>query len=396
MLLLTVSCLVALGIGELLARCFLACPKHLVVRGDPSVERRLTSENSRPSRFSFLHHPEQGGMYVQTELGRRLRANTYVLIQNHALSKREVEIRTNSLGYRSPEITTKTRPRVLFLGDSITFGDWLPEEETFVRLTQTIADQNGCRWETINAAVGGASLHDELAVLKETGLTVKPDVVVLGFYLNDFQTSPGIRSADFGVWGNRSWLLYHSFRAMSFWLGHQETGRHIMGYLDGRRIKNWQVEFKQEFPCTQGDYRVSPSAFNGLIAKTMWDWGGSWSGRAWELMRPLFGELKQLSRERGFHLLVVVFPVSFQIEAQFVYDFPQRQLKETCRELGIPVLDLLPAFREARTSEQDRIFYDHCHHTSYGNRLVALEIAEALRRISLTAGACARIEDWSR
>jgi hypothetical protein len=114
------------------------------------------------------------------------------VIENHSLSKRRIEIRTNSLGYRNPEIGEKRGLRVLFLGDSVAFGDFLPEEETFVRLVESKARAEGENWEVINAAVGAVSLENELAILKETGIGLEPDVVVLGFYLNDFLESPGV------------------------------------------------------------------------------------------------------------------------------------------------------------------------------------------------------------
>ena len=68
----------------------------------------------------------------------------------------------------------------------------IPEENTFVRLVENQARQKGENWETINSAVKGLGMNAELAILTETGLALQPDLVVLDFYLNDFQESPGI------------------------------------------------------------------------------------------------------------------------------------------------------------------------------------------------------------
>jgi hypothetical protein len=78
------------------------------------------------------------------------------------------------------------------LGDSITFANYLREESTYVHLVGTLGAQMGRSWNTINTGVGTIGLANELAILKETGLSVHPDVVVLDFYLNDFQESPGV------------------------------------------------------------------------------------------------------------------------------------------------------------------------------------------------------------
>ena len=45
--------------------------------------------------------------------------------------------------------------------------------------------------EAINASKGGIQTSDQLAILEETGLSTRPDIVVLGFYLNDLVESYG-------------------------------------------------------------------------------------------------------------------------------------------------------------------------------------------------------------
>lgn len=42
---------------------------------------------SVPAELVFGRNPEQGGLYVNTSAGRRLRPNTYVRIRKHYLSR---------------------------------------------------------------------------------------------------------------------------------------------------------------------------------------------------------------------------------------------------------------------------------------------------------------------
>src|SRR4030095_3070249 len=123
----------------------------------------LEEERRSPADLSVPRHPEQATLYVETPTGRRLRADTHLRIENHDLSKRTIDIVTNSIGYRNREIGPKTGTRILFLGDSITFADYQPEDETFVRQIEMLARQQGENWETINAGVGAVSLATELA-----------------------------------------------------------------------------------------------------------------------------------------------------------------------------------------------------------------------------------------
>lgn len=60
-------------------------------------------------------------LYLTTETGLRMRPNTIAIVTNHHLSKRQVVVETNSLGYRNRELGEKRGTRILFLGDSITW-----------------------------------------------------------------------------------------------------------------------------------------------------------------------------------------------------------------------------------------------------------------------------------
>ena len=136
--------------------------------------------------------PERDVFMIPTERGFRHSPNSEVVVVHPAARETPTLYKTNSLGYRNREIGPKQGERILFLGDSITLGLALNEPYTFVRLVEDLARADGLAWETINAGVNGLGTNGELAVLNETGLSVSPDVVVLGFYLNDFLESPGI------------------------------------------------------------------------------------------------------------------------------------------------------------------------------------------------------------
>jgi lysophospholipase L1-like esterase len=136
-------------------------------------------------------------LYVRTATGKRLRRDSRVLIRNHALSRADVEIRTNSLGFRYGELDAKkeTDLRVLVLGDSVTFSDYTAYEDTFTAVMERILDEHflaessGRNAQVVNAGIGGVDVQTELAILLESGLSVEPDVVVVALYLNDAYTS---------------------------------------------------------------------------------------------------------------------------------------------------------------------------------------------------------------
>src|SRR5204863_3963757 len=76
-----------------------------------------------------------------TPKGRRLIPGAHVRILNHRLSGLDVDMHINSLGFRDRELSPKKSPeefRVLVLGDSITWGDYLPAEEVYVEQAERL------------------------------------------------------------------------------------------------------------------------------------------------------------------------------------------------------------------------------------------------------------------
>jgi lysophospholipase L1-like esterase len=311
--------------------------------------------------------------YVQTEAGRRLRPNIVAVIQENYLSKQEVTIRTNSLGHRHVELGDKTRPRVLFLGDSITCAGFLNDEDTFVRRVEALATDAGEPLETINTGVGSIGLEDEFAILMETGIDTQPDVVVLGFYLNDVQNSPGVEIRRVPPWLGWSRLAQHVVRLLPAAETWEDTA------VDSETLSAWQEQARSAFPPGDGDPKRDPLAFNRMIHQSFSDWGSAWSEGAWDRMAPVFRELKRQSQLHGFELVFVMFPVRQQVQADFLYDYPQRQLADLARELEVPMLDLLPPLREADAQSNEPLFYDHCHHTPQGQHVIANSIHAFLR-----------------
>jgi len=91
-------------------------------------------------------------------------------------------IHINSLGLRGPETALEpSRPRVLFIGDSFTFGDFVDDDET---LPAQVQQRLGDRAEVLNGGVGGTTIVDQRVFL-ERFLVLKPTLVVLLFFEND-------------------------------------------------------------------------------------------------------------------------------------------------------------------------------------------------------------------
>ena len=368
-----ISLFAALVLLEGGARLLLPAPERVTVRAAPDLDTRLARENKDPKSISY--RGAVNALFIKTPTGRRLRASTEVTIENHYLSHRAIVLRTNALGFRGPELGPRSRPRVLFLGDSITMAHYLPEEETFVRLVGRGSERDGgAALETVNAGVGGVGLENELALLRETGLRAEPDVVVLEVYLNDVQPSPGVEIVRLLSFIDWSVAARHVANALPRLFAHDERE------IGGVEMARWLAEIRRRAPASSGDPARDPGAFNALVQENFKDWGSAWSDSVWDRLDAVLAEFKRLADERHVRLRVVAFPVEPQVNAAFVSDWPQQRLATTAERLGIPMLDLLPALRAARARGGEPLFYDVCHHTPAGSVVVADAILEFLRR----------------
>jgi hypothetical protein len=75
----------------------------------------------------------------------------------------------------------KTKPRILLLGDSFTFGSYTHDPHTYPALLQALMPDH----EVLNAGMPGYTITDELALFQERSRFAGPDIVVLQVLDND-------------------------------------------------------------------------------------------------------------------------------------------------------------------------------------------------------------------
>ena len=93
-------------------------------------------------------------------------------------------VSTNAQGWRALRDYTSEKPpgvRIVVLGDSFTFGEGKQDEEVWPVQLERQLDGT----EVLNFGVRGYGTDQQLLVLEEEALKYRPDVVVLGFFLED-------------------------------------------------------------------------------------------------------------------------------------------------------------------------------------------------------------------
>ena len=93
------------------------------------------------------------------------------------------EFSTNSLGMRAPEVGPKSGPRILVFGDSFTWGWGVNQGDEWV----SVLDRElGDAVEALNCGVNGYGTEGELRFLESIGQPLAPDLVLVGFFTNDY------------------------------------------------------------------------------------------------------------------------------------------------------------------------------------------------------------------
>ena len=101
-----------------------------------------------------------------------------------------VDIQLNSLGHRSRELQAEkkeTEQRIYLMGASGTLGWGVTQEETYSSLLEKELNAKSLHkhYEVINAGIGNYGTKEQYLLLKKQLAQVKPDHVVLTYYISD-------------------------------------------------------------------------------------------------------------------------------------------------------------------------------------------------------------------
>jgi hypothetical protein len=366
------SVLVALALCEGGARLLLPEPQTVEV-----YEKKETYE--APTGFEKLDTKAEKSIDSVVLFGGphgvRLRPNTHGEIHNHILSGRDIVIDVNSLGLRYAELGPKGPDefRVLVLGDSITFGDFVLESETWTGQMESLAAGRKKTVRFINAGLPGAGTAEELALFREIGARVKPDLVLVGMYLNDAQTGSLFFTKKLpGRWAKSRFLSWLSERFQLL------DTRFLRKALPGEIDPRWRETFRAGRPLKTGDMFGTRDGFDYEIYNAYMDFGLGWNPKAWEIIGTITSALHDEVTAQDARLAVLLFPVHLQVKGTFEDFEPQKSCARMCARLDIPFDDPVPVLRRTWQSNHEKLFFDHCHYTPRGYEVVARQTVDFL------------------
>lgn len=239
---------------------------------------------------------------------------------------------TNSLGMRGPEPGPKNAARVLALGDSFTFGWGVPQGEEWIRVAAEEAGRRlGAPVEGWNGGVNGYGTEGAIATLERVGPALSPDVVLLGFFANDF--TDNLLGTVYVV---RDGYLFDQFSHDYFRESPLARESHLYRLL-GSAWETARLKYLGGVPTARAVKQFSAAEFE----------------RGRDLSEELIRRLNETAAATGAAFGVVWLPADVYVMAgSQPRDIPLRwELQRRVAAAGIPSIDLLPvALAEDRTA----------------------------------------------
>jgi len=171
------------------------------------------------------------------ELGHRHRPNAEARLMG-------VTVRTNSLGLRSPEIGEKAgdgTARIAFVGDSIALGWGVAEQQTFAHQVIAALRAAGYKVDGFNLGVGNYNTLQELALFREVGAPLKPDIIVLSYFINDAEPMPDYPASVWLDEHSAAWVVFrYRLDTLSRQFGEAPDWKHYYRALYDPNADGWK------------------------------------------------------------------------------------------------------------------------------------------------------------
>ena len=244
----------------------------------------------------------------------------------------------NSAGFRDHEYSAAKDSdvfRIAVLGDSIVWGHGLELKDTFAKqLDAMLNDESKRPFEVLNFGVSGYSTQQEVELYRVKVQRYDPDLVIVGYCLNDFEES--------SVEGEAFKHLYYDVFSRSYLYDHLR--RVIAG------VSYNQFGYLADAPQAQFD---------------------------------LHEQFRLLESYRDHQRsLVVIFPV-LEDFGSYLYAVDHRRIHDALRGLNYETLDLLDVYREHSAESLILADHDRTHPNALGTRLAAEATLKVLAETEL-------------
>ena len=286
-------------------------------------------------------------------------------------------VSTNSLGFRDRSVRnvplSSDKYRVLFMGDSFTYGVGLPYEETFICLIDSeLEDKNV---EVLNAGVVSYSpaiyWKKTEYLLSKAGLRFDHLVVFLD--ISDIQDEADFYDTDEE---RVVWIRGPTPALREFFYEYTTILRNLWEVAE--EAYDWATE-DPDTRRTEEDRQYATNEYRSLwtVDKEAYD---DYGARGLRKAKKHMGRLYDLLQMHGIGMTLVVYPWPTQILHEDRDSIQVRVWREWARERSVQFIDLFPDFIPAADPPKEMIrkyfIPGDLHWNEEGHRLVARRFLE--------------------
>ncbi|MDP2914811.1 MAG: SGNH/GDSL hydrolase family protein [Candidatus Aminicenantes bacterium] len=296
----------------------------------------------------------------------------YELVPGSVAFEDNAWYRINQDGIRDRDYS-RTKPngtfRIAAVGDSSTFGFGLELENTWPKQLERELQRTNPHVEVINFGVMGYNTPQEAERIQDKVLGYSPDLIIIGYSLNDI----GVFSRERRVLS--TYKGYNSFLATGIGFV-DKLLPHFKTYL---LIKN-RLFLKK----TNADTRPPQYSKDGLkfLEKgyNRYFFDGYQEAENWNILNAAFAKIRALTQPQ----IPVVFVIHPELQEMDHYLFTEIHeiVKKLCLDYGFPVLDPLTEMLSYKARDL-RISAANIHPNAMGNKIFAQAIARYLQTASL-------------
>lgn len=287
------------------------------------------------------------------------------------------EVRINSAGFRDDEYSM-AKPagttRIAVLGDSVMFGYKLDQTEIFSELLEERYRERDSPVEVLNLGISGYGTFQEVATLEAVGLAFHPDLVVVGYCINDiYAGSPALFVAERA---DRIGFLLRSRVARMFItkVDHLLARRYVRkmnepdAFLESHAAHISDIGAHDPARKLMEEVERSSSELDRLHYSVAFYASEAHVGH----LRFSLEWLRKLSQQHGFKVLVMAIPFLDEDEStRGLYGSIEGLVKHEASRLGFDVLTLRDAFWNVGLPTMRLTENDAIHPNASGHRMMA-------------------------
>jgi len=287
----------------------------------------------------------------------------YRLKPNSSWIYNQISYNINTHGWRDSDHKYEKPPhtvRIVVLGDSVTQGYGVNLEATYAKQLERQLNQNNNfqhSYEVIIIALEGLNTEQEAHLLEIEGVKYDPDLVIIGYILNDPANGNSLKQEQLRV-ERQNWLdKFKQLAAMSS-LIHYTYKALKRGY--------WSIVVRL------GKENTEEIVSNDAITLFHHNPG------TWNRVKDAFKKIQSLAKQKDIPVILMIFPVLHKLD-RYPWKAIHQQVTTAAHAHNFKVLDLLAYYQTYRQHELQVYNRDNIHPNTLGHRIASEALSSFLQ-----------------